>query len=1357
MLLLGNLLFINAILGQSQSAASYTENRYFRTISVEQGLSQSTVFVTAQDQQGFIWVGTQDGLNRYDGQTFTIFRPSMKEKNSLFSNYIRSLYADKQGLLWIGGNKGISSYNYKTEQFSNYPLPVKPGEWFISSIITAPDNQLWITSNTGEIYYYNSSDNQFVSFRYRVNGSPFGSVQQLLFINQNLFLATNKGLYKVNTNTGMADMLPQAGAIRINALLQKGHYLWMGSESNGLFCMNLRNNEVKRYVHQSQNDNSLIDNDIRSLAWDEAGQLWIGTFRGLSIFNLQSSTFKNFIHQSSQHLSLSQNSVRCIFRDRQNGMWLGTFFGGLNYYHKDDFRFNVLSQTTGNILLNDQVVSIIREDPLQNIWIGTNDNGINIWNRKTNRATYLIHNEAQANTLSSNNIKAIEFDNSGNALVGTFNGGLNYIDTKNYAVKVYLHNPGDLYSISSDMVHAILRDRQGRIWVGTKEGLNLFDADRQQFSLFKQDALGKQLSSEGITSLLQDQKGRIWIGTINGINVLSPDLSRITIFKGHTLTNELVNCIAEDRNGRIWAGTRDGLNVLDEKQQRFVPYTGPDNAIQGAIFGIQPDNDDGIWISTSQRLIKISDRPNRIQAFDNRNGLGNIQFSLPAYCKASDGMMLFGGLNGIIYFYPQALQLKPLDLHITFTGLDIFNMRAKPGGNFKVLEKAISETKQLNLQHEHKQFTVYFSALNYISPGSIKYQYLLKGFDNTWQVCENIPKVSYTNLKPGNYTLQVQATGPMGEKSQVSTLQICILSPWWRSNWFYFITLLVLAMIGYIIKRVISERIHTKKSLQRERVEREKSEHLSRMKMEFFTNISHEFRTPLTLIIAPLEEVLSKDVPEKKLRKYHERMLGNAKQLYQLVDQLMDFRKTENGLKQLEPATGEIISFLRGIYASFLELSHQKKIHYLFKANYPEFNCSFDKDAVGKICNNLLSNAFKYTQANDTIELIVELQNNKVLLTVKDTGQGISAKDHERVFERFYQVNPAGTNPGSGVGLAFTKSLVELHKGTITVDSAPGKGTSFLVSLPLNESLDDSRISSADNHYELLLDNLSSLEDSREDEHKLAISETDIPQQQLLIVDDNEQIVAHLTHCFENQFSIRQAYSGSDALLIIENELPDIIICDVMMPGVDGIQFCKKVKQNIHTCHIPVILLTAKTEIPNQIKGLEAGADDYITKPFSLPVLEAKVQNIIRSRRRLKEYYSASTEIIPENIALNTLDEDFLRRAIEIVEHRLSDPDFSVLKFSREIGMSRSSLYLKLKAITGESTTDFIKRIKFKKAASLLESRQYSITEIAYMSGFSSPSYFSTSFKQYYGHLPTEHLSNRQQADPGNNEAEIHP
>lgn len=456
MLLLGNLLFINAILGQSQSAASYTENRYFRTISVEQGLSQSTVFVTAQDQQGFIWVGTQDGLNRYDGQTFTIFRPSMKEKNSLFSNYIRSLYADKQGLLWIGGNKGISSYNYKTEQFNNYPLPVKPGEWFISSIITAPDNQLWITSNTGEIYYYNSSDNQFVSFRYRVNGSPFGSVQQLLFINQNLFLATNKGLYKVNTNTGMADMLPQAGAIRINALLQKGHYLWMGSESNGLFCMNLRNNEIKRYVHQSQNDNSLIDNDIRSLAWDEAGQLWIGTFRGLSIFNLQSSTFKNFIHQSSQHLSLSQNSVRCIFRDRQNGMWLGTFFGGLNYYHKDDFRFNVLSQTTGNILLNDQVVSIIREDPLQNIWIGTNDNGINIWNRKTNRATYLIHNEAQANTLSSNNIKAIEFDNSGNALVGTFNGGLNYIDTKNYAVKVYLHNPGDPYSISSDMVHAIL-------------------------------------------------------------------------------------------------------------------------------------------------------------------------------------------------------------------------------------------------------------------------------------------------------------------------------------------------------------------------------------------------------------------------------------------------------------------------------------------------------------------------------------------------------------------------------------------------------------------------------------------------------------------------------------------------------------------------------------------------------------------------------------------------------------------------------------------------------------------------------------------------------------------------------------
>ncbi|MBO9592250.1 MAG: response regulator [Niabella sp.] len=1327
-----------------QPLKSIAENRYFRTISVDQGLSQSTVFVVQQDHQGFIWVGTQDGLNRYDGKTFTVFRPNKKDSNSLFSSYIRSLYTDPQGLLWIGGNKGVSCYNYKQERFDNYPLPVKPGEWFVTGITADLQNRIWIAANSGELYYRDAGSNRFVPVPYTVTGAPISTIQQLLFIDGHLFLATDKGVYELDpaTRTAKARQPAQVN-VRINALLRQGQLLWMGSENGGLFCLDLKNDQVINYRHRSQTANSLIDDDIRSLAWDQAGNLWIGTFRGLSILDTRTATFSNFEHQSNRHLTLSQNSVRCIFRDRQNGMWLGTFFGGLNYYHKDDIRFNILSQTTGNVLLNDQVVNVIKEDAAQNIWIGTNDKGLNIWNRKTNQLSYVSHAETNTNSISSNNIKAIAFDREGNALVGTFNAGLNVIDKRTGAVKKYKHDPSNPLSVNSDMVHALLRDQQDRIWVGTRAGLSRFDQAQQQFIRFDRDPSGKQLSAEGITSLLQDRKGRIWIGTINGMNALSPDLGHLNVFAGTTLTNELVNCIAEDQQGRIWAGTRDGLNLFDERQQRFIPYAGADNAIEGAIFGIQPDDQDGIWISTSKGLIKLYDHFNKLQIFNTQTGMGNMQFSLPAFCKTGDGMLLFGGLNGLIYFYPQSIQLKPFDLHVTFTGLDIFNTHVAPGSSYNVLSNSISETNRLRLPHEYKQFTVYFSTFNYIAPGSIQYHYRLKGFDNGWQVCDNIPKAVYSNLKPGDYTLEVQATGPVGEKSPIRTLQIQVLPPWWRSNGFYLFLIAALGAIAYIAYRVINERIKAKTALKKERGDREKAEYLSQMKMDFFTNISHEFKTPLTLIIAPLEEMLTRPVPEKKLRKYHERMLGNAKRLYHLVDQLMDFRKTENGLKKLELTEGDIVPFMREIYSSFLELSHQKNIQYYFKANRSEFSCYFDRDAVEKICNNLLSNAFKYTHPGDTVELSFEHRSDQMIITVSDTGVGIASADHERVFQRFYQVNHSDANWGSGVGLAFAKSLVELHHGTIAIESVPDKGTVFTVQLPVSRNQYQTEEFDTDNHYTLLLDNLTAAAKVSDENRADMPAEPVTHEQQLLIVDDNEQIVDYLSGYFENYFTVIKAYNGQEALLRVEEQAPDIIICDVMMPETDGIQFCKKIKQNIITCHIPVILLTAKSEPTNQVKGLEAGADDYVTKPFSLPVLEAKVQNIIRSRRRLKEYYSSATEIVPENIALNTLDEDFLRKAIAIIEESLSDPEFSVLKFSRSIGMSRSSLYLKLKAITGESTTDFIKRIKFKKAAALLESKAHSVTEVAYMSGFSSLSYFSTSFKQYYGCLPTEYGSNK--------------
>ncbi len=1325
-----------------QPITNTTENKYFRTISVDQGLSQSTVFVVQQDRLGFIWLGTQDGLNRYDGNTFTVFRPNKKDNNSICSGYIRSLFIDQKGMLWVGGDKGVSRYNYKKEQFENYPLPVKPGEWYISSIAADKNNTLWVASNSGEIYSLDSTNNRFIPFDYQSKGGAFGSIQQLLFINNQLFLATDHGLYELDPVRKIAKPRQQNNInTRINALLQQGHLLWLGSENNGLFCLDLQKDQISRYIHQPSKTNSLIDNEIRSMSWGPTGQLWVGTFRGLSILDTRTNTFSNYEHQSSQYNTLSQNSVRSIYKDRQNGMWLGTFFGGVNYYHKDDIRFNILSQTTGRVLLNDQVVNTIKEDPDQNIWIGTNDKGLNIWNRKTNRLSFLSHLETNSSSISSNNIKAIEFDSDGFAWIGTFNAGLNVVDKKTGSLRKYLHNPKDPFSINSDVVNALLHDQQNRTWVGTRNGLSYFDRQQQRFIRFDHDPQGKKLSANGITSLLQDRKGRIWIGTVNGMNVLHSNLTRFDVFAGNTLSNELVNCIAEDQRGRIWVGTRDGLNLFDEQQQRFVAFGTKDKATEGAIFGIQADDQDGIWVSTSKGLVKLHGSLDKHHVFNNRAGMGNIQFSLPAFCKTRDGMVLFGGLNGLIYFYPQKIQLTPIKLQVTFTGLDIFNTHIISGKNDNILDNSISETNSLRLPHEYRQFTVYFSTFNYISPNSIQYRYRLLGFDNHWQLCDNIPKAVFTNLKPGDYTLEVQAIGPMGEQSAVRSLAIHVLPPWWQSNIFFLFLTVAFVAMAYIAYSVINERIKARQTLKKERNDRERAEYLNRMKMDFFTNISHEFKTPLTLIIAPLEEILNNTIPEKKLRKYHDRMLGNALQLYQLVDQLMDFRKTEDGLKKLELERGDIVALLRRIYSSFLELSHNKQIKYYFKANCSVCFCYFDSDTIKKICNNLLSNAFKHTNSNDIITLDFEYRDGLILLTVSDTGVGIAADDHAKVFDRFFQVNQNNANWGSGVGLAFAKSLVELHQGTINIESELGKGTRFIVALPIKSDQYDVEELSAEISLPLLLDNQTFIA-ADVDEIVYPTPDTlETRDQKLLIVDDNIQIVEYLAGYFEDRFSIITSYNGQEALQLLETEAPDIIICDVMMPETNGIQFCKKIKQNIITCHIPVILLTAKGEPISQIKGLEAGADDYVTKPFSIQVLEAKIHNIIRSRRRLKEYYSNSTELVPENIALNNLDEEFLKKAIQIVESNLKDPDFSALKFCREIGMSRSSLYLKLKAITGESTSDFIRRIKFKKAAELIETKKYSVTDVAYLAGFNSVSYFSTSFKQYFGYLPTEHIA----------------
>lgn len=1331
------ILLLSAYTGMTQPV-----DRYFRNISVDKGLSQSTVFAVAQDTLGFMWLGTQDGLNRYDGKGFKIYRPVKNRAGSVSSYYIRSLFTDRRGRLWIGGNGGISAYNYAGDDFRNYNITPRSGEWYISCIIQDVKGALWACSNSGELYRSDAAATTFRPVDFDKTGYGIKELYSIAFIGENLLLGTENGLWLLEPDTRkLRPLQAGVGRVRINNIYADGSDLWIGTEGQGLIKMDTGNGQFINYRHQLATA-SIPDDDVRSVSRDASGNIWVGTFRGLAVMDPEGA-IRNYYHQADLPFTLSQNSVRCIYRDKQAGMWLGTFYGGVNYYHRQQVSFNQLSQNTGVPALNDKVVNVIRQDEKGNFWIGTNDRGLDHWQPGSNTIHYYTHNE-KGGGLSSSNIKAIAFGGNGTVFLGMHNTGLDILDPATGSSKNFRHDPGNARSIPGDMVYALLKDHEGRMWVGTRTGLSLFNSSDQSFTALYTDRSGKRLTSDEVTFLMEDSRHRIWIGTISGVNILYPGTLLFDPLPRTSLSSDVINFIAEDPQKRIWIGTRDGLNLYDEQTRSFINYNQRKDFLKGNINSIVPDGDGNLWITTNTSLVRYHPDSGSSQYFDSRDGLQNSQFNTYASCRAADGMLLFGGINGVSYFYPRAFKQDALSLRVTFTGLETFDRPVIPGDASGILKTHINQAALLRFGHEYKQFVIYFNTFNYVSANRTKYLYKLDGFENDWRETEGIPRASYTNLQPGDYVFHVKAVGPQGEVSPERILHIRVLPVWYRSNGFYLLMLLIVAAAAFFLYRIFTERIRTRHQLKLERLEREKVNYINQVKTDFFTNVSHELRTPLTLILAPLEEMMRQPAADKKMRRNQELMLANTRRLYNLVNQLFEFRKTEMGTRKLRVAKGDLVRFSRDVYASFKPLAEKQQIDYRFSSQNEALICYFDKDALENILFNLLSNAFKYTPATGTISLELSASEGWTSLQVKDTGAGIEAQHLDRIFDRFYQVDGQEMNLGSGVGLAFTKRLVELHHGKIDVISTPAAGSAFTVHLPADDNAyrDDLRVDGV-SEAEVRV-NLPLPEDA------VTVPDRTLPEaaESLLVVDDNEEIVQYIREYFGARYTVETAGNGKEALKLLETRQPDLIISDVMMPEMDGLHFCKRIKQNVQTSHIPVLLLTAQAETAQQIKGLEMGADDYVIKPFSIALLDAKVQGILRMRKKLREYYAVSKEIEPEKLTFNPVDEAFLKTAIDLVEQHLDAYDFSVDKFSRELGMSRSNLYLKIKAITGESVTGFIKRIRLKKAVELMESKKYTMAEVAYMCGFNTPSYFSTAFKQFYGMMPTEYLS-RKDADSG--------
>ena len=1314
-----------------------TNGKYFNQINSKDGLSHSTVISITQDKHDIMWFATFDGLNRYDGYSFRVYRNERGNEHSLMHDVLRTLFIDSEGILWIGNKGGLSRYVAERDNFDNYLCPVKDGRTSeVNALLELDNSHLLVGTETG-LQLFDKKKEQFVQMQLLTTLKT--QVQSLARQNNNYLIGTVDGLYIYNSTRKYLSPVHKVfdGKIIQAILPQSDFRIWIGTEGAGLFLLNLTTGEVKNFRHNHSNPNSLSSDYIRSLAFDAQFNLWIGTFNALSIMSNGEDKFSNYYHNPMQESSISQNSIRSIYLDTQGGMWLGSYYGGINYYHPLKNKFEHIQQNPFTRSLNDKVISCIVEDEEGKIWIGTNDMGINVYNPKNSRFNYFTRSNTPS--LSSNNIKAFLLSKDKKYIyVGTHGGGLLRMNKSNGSCTQINGGSGN----SIDDVYALTYDSWGNMWIGTLAGLYSYNEITGQI----QPKDISKMGSPQVLFLKTDSHKRIWIGGEKSLGLMVTPDAIIKVFSSEdyngTINNSAINCIFEDTKKRIWIGTRGGLNLYSE-DGKFRLFSKENGLPGNMIYGILEDSFGRLWISTNAGISCFTPETNTFRNYSEADGLLFSQFNMYSFCQSKSGLMYFGGINGITTFYPELLIDNPHTPLPKIGKILIQNREVQPFDETGILTNNILETKKITLNANQSSLTIEFFVSNYLAGKHNTFAYKLEGLDKNWNQSTENRQVTYTNLDHGTYIFKVKAANNDGKwNEEVTELEIRVLPHWWQTWWAIMLFLILAGTALWYIQRFIKQRRAMDEQLRAERIEKEKMEEINQMKTRFFINISHEFRTPLTLILSPLQDIIERTT-DKWQRSQLAHIQKNTNKLLHLVNQLMDYRRAELGFFELRVSRLNAKKQVVEICNLFEKLAKRKKINYAVEDMAADKDFLIDGNYLELILSNLLSNAFKFTPDEGKITVRMEEDLNYFILEVEDNGCGIPLDKQVLIFDRFYQVD--NDYVGTGIGLSLVKRLVDLHHGKIEVKSQPGSGSTFTIYIPQNEEVYDhveTDVHAAETEKPIKHKNLDFILDdalANDEQKEEPAAKTDT----LLIVEDNTEVTEYLTERLSKNYKIHTAVNGAEALELLRNEEVDLVLTDVMMPVMDGIKLCKAIKQNIKTCHIPVIILSAKSNTEDQLQGLEVGADDYLPKPFTYSVLKAKIQNMLKSRRRSLEHYSKSLEVEPEKITFNVMDEELLKKAMKIVIDNLDNSEFSTDIFCSEMGMSRSNLHLKLKAITGESTIDFIKKIRFNEACKLLLDGRYNVAEVSTMVGFNTPSYFATSFKKYFGCLPTDYVKSR--------------
>ena len=1263
-------------LGMHSAFSETPEQITFSYISINEGLSQSTVFSIDQDKRGNMWFATYDGVNKYDGYAFTVYQHNEDDPNSIANDISRIVKTDSQGRVWIGTRDGLSRYDEEKDIFQNFFYEKNGKHLQVNGIEEISPELLLISTPEGLIMFdikeSKFRDDSFSTAMHKTIASTLYRQDDQIYIG-----TSTDGLYTYSiTQKTFEKVIPILGTKQIQAILQQSPTrIWVATEGAGLFLINPKTKEIKNYLHSPSNPKSISSNYIRSLAMDSQNRLWIGTFNDLNIYHEGTDSFASYSSNPVENGSLSQRSVRSIFMDSQGGMWLGTYFGGLNYYHPIRNRFKNIRNIPYKNSLSDNVVSCIVEDKDKNLWIGTNDGGLNLYNPITQRFTsYTLQEDESARGIGSNNIKAVYVDEKKSLVyIGTHAGGLSILHRNSGQVENFNQRNSQLVN---ENVYAILPDGEGNLWLGTLSALVRFNPEQRSFTTIEKEKDGTPVVSKQITTLFRDSHKRLWIGGEEGLSVFKQeglDIQKASILPVSNVTKLFTNCIYEASNGVIWVGTREGFYCFNEKDKQIKRYNTTNGLPNNVVYGILEDSFGRLWLSTNRGISCFNPETEKFRNFTESDGLQSNQFNTASYCRTSVGQMYFGGINGITTFRPELLLDNPYTPPVVITKLQLFNKVVRPDDETGILTKNISETKSITLKSWQTAFSIEFVVSNYISGQHNTFAYKLEGYDKEWYYLTDSRTVSYSNLPQGTYQFLVKAANSDGKWNPIPTaLEIIVLPIWYKTWWALLIFFATFAGFITFVFRFFWMRKSMEAQLEIERRDKEHQEEINQMKMRFFINISHELRTPLTLILTPLQEIINK-ISDRWTRNQLEYIQRNANRLLHLVNQLMDYRRAELGVFELKAKKGNAHQLIQDNFLFYDKLARHKKITYTLHSELEDKEVLFDANYLELIVNNLLSNAFKYTESGQSITVTLKEENGWLLLQVSDTGIGIPINKQGKIFERFYQIE--SEHVGSGIGLSLVQRLIELHHGRIELDSEENKGSTFSVYLPQDLSVyKPSELASNDEQNEeeqVYSTNSKAMYfiDTEKVENE-SVESGDKKRGTILIVEDNNEIRRYLSNGLADLFNTLEAGNGEEALEKLKDNEVDVIVTDVMMPVMDGIKLCKNVKQNIRTCHIPVIILSAKTDIKDQMEGLQMGADDYIPKPFSLAILTTKIQNMMRTRRRMLDKYAKSLEVEPEKITFNAMDEALLKRAMAIVEKNMDNIEFSTDEFAREMNLS---------------------------------------------------------------------------------------